>query len=973
MIPVNFKRNNRRQLAELEFKNFQGVDVVDDNSNMPANLLPFAQNCDFGRQIGAIPKRLGRESIINDIVDLNAIAGVLYATVPANAFIGQTWTTGSGVTNLAKVILKTPVVSPSATGIEVKVYTDNTKSVLVGTASSVVVQSTNLYKVVFAQPITLSPATSYYLEAKRTTGQLTLSTTTAGGYVGQFYLNGVLKATTALCMETYEAQLGTGGIKGQHTYKRSSGDIPLIGHGTDCYKLSGTSGSIVKTTDEDFNAGTLVDVTVASNQIKLTATGGAYALDGTYTSEPIDLITAPTSATLAFNITTSGTVTKPSSAPTMSQGGGGGSVSGVFKGKVAFVDAMGAESELCDGNGSYSPAGVDYIAWSSIPVLAGHTRKLYRTNNGGEVYYLLATLNASDTTYVDYGAVLTVPVPAQPTLGLLLKTRGSSDNQNWGDWQAAVATGDGLPLARYLQIKAELSTSNNKYSPILTDYTITYNSGYGTATSIKAGLSGNRIHFADWDDRVWFCEGGRPQVWDGTTVGDVGVDIPATAPTLAASGSGSITGVYKAKVTLVNSEGVESNACALFGSVTAASNLQFDWTAIPTRTGCTRKLYRTKAGGSDYYYVATLNAADTTYTDTAADANLTVLMDTDNNVPPNSTIIHSHKNYMFYVDAAAPIRLYVSKVNAPDQIPSASFFQFDGPILGVKTLGDYLVVTGKQFKRYTGGSIFDVDPLIGDWEWKDLSEMGCISHDAMVECVDANANQMLIFPLETGVFSLSNNLLGSGLLSTPLSRNMQPYFDQAIDRASMSAIFCNQAYYVAINWANPAETASATNNAVFKLDLRNRQWSGIWTMPVAGFMVINNELYMTSSTDGRVYKYSGSDDDGAAIHMIADSSYIGDNVKRRFPKFIVKVKRGSVTTSTSMLTRVDNTERTIVLGANTNWAGAGGSARDVQDAVISPYKSIAGGRGYNVAWRIEDNTTNDITVYGVTVFAEPPS
>ena len=56
--------------------------------------------------------------------------------------------------------------------------------------------------------------------------------------------------------------LGTGGIQGIHTYRRSSGDIVLFGHGTDCYKTSGDSSTIVKTTDADFNAGTH-DETVA--------------------------------------------------------------------------------------------------------------------------------------------------------------------------------------------------------------------------------------------------------------------------------------------------------------------------------------------------------------------------------------------------------------------------------------------------------------------------------------------------------------------------------------------------------------------------------------------------------------------------------------------------------------------------------------------------------------------------------------
>ena len=133
------------------------------------------------------------------------------------------------------------------------------------------------------------------------------------------------------------------------------------------------------------------------------------------------------------------------------------------------------------------------------------------------------------------------------------------------------------------------------------------------------------------DALIWGNEFIRRKVsdklWPETTKEYAEAVAPATDPAVAASGSGAITGTYKVKVTFVDADGAESDCNTTEVEVTAASNLQFDWSVIPTRTGCTRKLYRTKADGDKYYYVAAIaDATTTTYTDTTADASLTIPM-----------------------------------------------------------------------------------------------------------------------------------------------------------------------------------------------------------------------------------------------------------------------------------------------------------------------------------------------------------
>ena len=557
--------------------------------------------------------------------------------------------------------------------------------------------------------------------------------------------------------------------------------------------------------------------------------------------------------------------------------------------------------------------------------------------------------------------------------GIAWYVRGSVDSTVFGDWQRIVESGDSLPLCRYLQVRIKL-TGTEEATPAVNDFTISYETGFTTATSIKTGLTGNRIRFVDWNRKCWFTEGGRPQVYDGTTVRDVGIDPPATAPTIAASGSGSFTGTYKARVTFINKDGAESNASEE-GSVSASSAGQFDWTNIPVGDASitARRLYRTKAGGEIFYYVTTLNDNETaTYTDTVADTGLTTEMLINNDIPPDSAIIYEHKNYMFYVPSADKTKLYYSKVGLPDSVPLENFEQFPYEINGLCTYADQLIVCSDHFTKAINGSVFDADPTVGDYSIRDIDSIGAVSHEAMVECIEPEFRNILLFPVRTGIKFLTPGLQEKSLEAVPISRSVQPYFVNAKRRDYMTAIFHDNCYFIAFNWYAEADTPVGHNNCVMKMDMRTREWTGIWTINCSGFCVANGQLYMADATKGQVYLHSGSDDDGESIKMVISSKYIGDDKKRDFKKLRLAVKRGSDTANTVITTRVDGSEGTINVGANAVWAGAGGNARTVQDEVVSPEFSVHSARGHNFGWNLEDESKKDLVIYGVTVRAEPP-
>lgn len=94
----------------------------------------------------------------------------------------------------------------------------------------------------------------------------------------------------------------------------------------------------------------------------------------------------------------------PGSAPTLTASGSGtGLGAGTYKGKVVFVNDIGAES-LASAEASVTIAAGQQINWSNIPTgPAGTTkRRLYRTAAGGSVFKALTTISDNTTTtYTD--------------------------------------------------------------------------------------------------------------------------------------------------------------------------------------------------------------------------------------------------------------------------------------------------------------------------------------------------------------------------------------------------------------------------------------------------------------------------------------------------------------------------------------------------------------------------------------------
>jgi|ETNvirnome_2_300_1030623.scaffolds.fasta_scaffold00134_10 hypothetical protein len=160
--------------------------------------------------------------------------------------------------------------------------------------------------------------------------------------------------------------------------------------------------------------------------------------------------------------------------------------------------------------------------------------------------------------------------------------------------------------------------------------------------------------------------------------------VPAVTDTLsgATGAAGVLTGDYKYRFSCVHWDGSEGNCSAASATVTAASDkidltsmAECDGTYGPVRY---KNIYRTKAGGSNYFYVAQIPNVDTTYTDNTADTSLgdfaPILGDSlnDNGVPPAVKYLEVFKNRIWGAgDEDQPSRLYFSEISGSGAEPES--------------------------------------------------------------------------------------------------------------------------------------------------------------------------------------------------------------------------------------------------------------------------------------------------------------
>ncbi len=124
---------------------------------------------------------------------------------------------------------------------------------------------------------------------------------------------------------------------------------------------------------------------------------------------------------------------------------------GTYKYKIAFVDSLGRESLLSATSDGVAVNGANAsLRLDSIPKLADHTRKIYRSAADGNGPYLLVATLSDDvtTTYLDLGPTST-PTPSVAVSSLTASSGGSlaSGTYNYRMTFVGLTGEEGLPSA----------------------------------------------------------------------------------------------------------------------------------------------------------------------------------------------------------------------------------------------------------------------------------------------------------------------------------------------------------------------------------------------------------------------------------------------------------------------------------------------------------------------------------------------
>lgn len=276
---------------------------------------------------------------------------------------------------------------------------------------------------------------------------------------------------------------------------------------------------------------------------------------------------------------------------------------------------------------------------------------------------------------------------------------------------------------------------------------------WNVTSSAKTGLASvadEDLHFHTLRGKCFYNGAGTQKKVVATTVSDVGLDKPSSAPSVATGAAGNLSGSYSVRVTyVIETSGVrdyESDPCDASGSVTLASQ-QLSVTSIPTSGDSrvnARYIYRTSAGGAKYYYDGKISDnTTTTYTSTIADASLGDEVETNHDQPVQGSISEGCNERMFWIVGS---KLYFSEVARTE-----AYLEYSAPTsfyeLPNNGKGNAL---RRLYNRESGREdlyIFQEDAIVilpsGDPRnplHTVRRNIGCVQHDTVVEY-----NDMLVF------------------------------------------------------------------------------------------------------------------------------------------------------------------------------------------------------------------------------------
>lgn len=345
-------------------------------------------------------------------------------------------------------------------------------------------------------------------------------------------------------------------------------------------------------------------------------------------------------------------------------------------------------------------------------------------------------------------------------------------------------------------------------------------------TGLTTGLRWKSLTFKDY----WYgCNGtDNPRFYDGSNVEEMGSPQPDAVTVHSFSGTG-LTGDYYYKITyLLNDyqEGSASDASAKMSPSNQGVKLTIPVSGNSRVTK--RYLYRTKAGGSIYYFNQEIdNNTDTTVTDTTADTSLdtTILAPTDYGVPGAFKYMCLHKSRIFGFRIAGNLSRVIysdlrSGTSYPDVFPANNYFDIikdngeEGTVIMEDNFGQLICMKPSAVVKIST----DTDDPVGWSGFTDiLSVHGC---EAPYSAVKTHIG---IIYLSRFAERRKRFMRWTGSSSEPVFEELEPILSSIRESRIGEVVghYHNGCYYLA--YTEPT-TGNAYNDRLLIIDLATGAW-----------------------------------------------------------------------------------------------------------------------------------------------------
>jgi len=518
------------------------------------------------------------------------------------------------------------------------------------------------------------------------------------------------------------------------------------------------------------------------------------------------------------------------------------------------------------------------------------------------------------------------------------------------------------------------------------------------ATTLASGLTSNlNWQFTTLED---ICLAGNgtnlTQRFDGTTMRRAGFAAPTSSVSLATGSAGALTGVYQYGVTFVYDDDAEESSLSPTSSLTLSAQ-KCELTSIPRgqdnptlNPGVTkRNIYRTEAGGSRFYYLATIeNDTATVYTDNAADTALDTDDEApnDNGIPPRAKYIQSFANRVWYANvldgltggSPTPSRVYFSALVAsetspnatgtapihgagPEIVPSDFWIDIeadDGDVItGLSVTLDSLIV----FKEKSIWRIIGDNPSNFEVQRAD-ADIGCVAPRSIVKV------ETLIYFLTGG--DKPSVAATDGIRVVPIGERVQPTLEADIDKTAISTA-CAARYRYNYVLIYKSSTGTENDNGLV-YDYIKGAWATVTNIPANVFSVWDGssdtgQCFFGSALAGDVFQYdTGTSDNGSDITSVWQSKFYDfgkPEIKKWIKRLLVMSKKDGDDITIDILRDFNTSAVASETVTTTNAAeptdgGVAPSALHPADTCKGRYFSI----------KLTSAGTGDFDVYGFALY-----